>query len=523
MEQITPEQFILSRFEDGREKGTENFSEIQEQCSDSFQLSWHGKWEVLRESLKPASGSLLPCREESRNWDTTQNLYIEGDNLEVLKLLQNKYRGKIRMIYIDPPYNTGKDFLYTDNFQDSRTVYLKKTGLASEKVAESDFKAKADGRYHTAWLNMMLPRLVLSANLLSEDGVIFLSIDDNELDNLKKICGEVFGEDNYVNLITVKTKTSSGASGGGEDKRLKKNTEYILLYAKNKNRMALKQPTVKIRISDYIREHRSAGIGFYYTRILEYQGEKELLSDQDGMKIFVHRNFRFSTVAEKMQQENLTEDEVYSLYFDRIFMVTNAQTSLLRKANQVIPRERMLVSYEYVPKTGRNRGRCTVKYIWNKTLIVWLSDSAEKEKNVVYKRAVLGTLWDDISWGRLDLQGGVPFKNGKKPLKLLERILEMATGRDSVVLDFFSGSSTTAHAVMNQNAVDGGSRKFIMVQLPEPVDEKDEAYREGYRTICDIGKERIRRAGDEIESELQSKSAQPVDTGFRVLKLVKPE
>ena len=177
----------------------------------------------------------------------------------------------------------------------------------------------------------------------------------------------------------------------------------------------------------------------------------------------------------------------------------------------------MLISYEYVPKTGRSKGKRITKYVWNKTLIVWLSDSAVKEKNRVYKRAALGTLWDDISWGRLDLEGEVPFKNGKKPLKLLDRMLSMVTDRDSVVLDFFSGSATTAHAVMNRNAQDRGSRRFIMVQLPEPIDQSDAAYRKGYRTICEIGKERIRKAGDALISEYGASSAG--DTGFRVYRL----
>ncbi len=503
------------------------FCEGEEAESDCFQLSWHGKSSALREAFTPPAHTLSPCTEESRDWDTTQNLYIEGDNLEVLKLLQNEYGGKIKMIYIDPPYNTGKDFVYTDNFQDSRGNYLKKTGRPGSREAAFGTGAKTDGRYHTAWLNMMYPRLVLAERLLTQDGVIFLSIDDNELDNLKKICDEIFGEDNYVNLISVKTKTSSGASGGGEDKRLKKNTEYVLLYAKDKNKMKLKQPVKRIPLSDYIHEHRADGVGFYYTRILEDAGEKRLISELDGIKVYAHESYRFSTVSEKMKQEHLTEEEVYNLYFEKIFMVTNAQTSLLKKVNAKTPEGQMLISYEYIPRSGRSKGRQTVKYVWNKTLVVWLSDSAEKSADGVFKHTVLGTLWDDISWGRLDLQGGVPFKNGKKPLKLLERMLSMATESGSVVLDFFSGSATTAHAVINLNAQDGGNRKFIMVQLPEAIDEKDAAYGAGYRTICDLGRERIRRAGDSVtpkhfageQLRFGSRMEPNIDKGFRVLKL----
>lgn len=493
---------------------------------DAYRFCWHGKVQAARQAQLPPEYALYPCREESVNWDTTQNLYLEGDNLEVLKLLKETRRGKIHTIYIDPPYNTGKDFVYADDYQVSRQTYLKKTGRAGAENRSGG--AETGGRYHTDWLNMMYPRLLLARELLAATGVIFISIDDNELDNLKKICGEIFGEENYVNLITLKTKASSGASGGGEDKRLKKNTEYLLLYAKNRSKMKLRQPSELIPISDYIREHRANGVGFYYTRILEDEGEKELLCEQDGMKIYLHRNYRFSNISEKMRRDHLTEDEAYSRYFSRIFMVTNAQTSLLKKVNRATPASKMLVSYEYTPRSGRNRGVPTVKYVWNKTLVVWLSDSAEKNGEGVFKRAVLGTLWDDISWGRLDLQGGVPFKNGKKPLRLVERMLEMAAERDETVLDFFSGSATTAQAVMNCNARDGGSRRFILVQIPEPIDEQDEAYRAGYRDICEVGRDRIRKAGAAIAGQpdpcspqlaFPEKPVSSVDIGFRVWKL----
>ena len=257
-----------------------------------------------------------------------------------------------------------------------------------------------------------------------------------------------------------------------------------------------------------------------------------MLCNVDGMQIYIHQNYQFSTVLEKMKRERLTEDEVYYKYFNQIFMVTNAQTSLLDKVNQVTPGKGMLISYEYTPKTGRNRGVHTVKYVWNQTLVVWFADSAEKGDKFVYKNEDLGTLWDDISWGRLDLQGEVPFKNGKKPLKLLERIIGMATDRNSTVLDFFSGSATTAHAVMQLNAKDGGSRNFIMVQLPEPTDKMDEAGKAGYKNICEIGKERIRRAGEKLKSgfaeqndeqiresaERRESNHSRLDIGFKVFR-----
>jgi len=490
---------------------------VEEGC-ERYRFTWHGKAQSIRLAQTPGKGTLRPCKDESKDWDTTNNLYIEGDNLEVLKLLQKSYHSKVKVIYIDPPYNTGNDFIYPDDFRDSLGRYLELTGQGDN--GENEDGSESGGRYHTNWLNMMLPRLWLARNLLTDDGVIFISIDDNEIDNLKKLCNEVFGEENYINLISLKTKASSGASGGGEDKRLKKNNEYLFIYAKRKSAMNLRQPIEKVKISELIQQHRENKVGFYYTRILEDTGDKELLCEMDGMHLYAHQNYRFSTVQEKMKLEGLTEDEVYHKYFNRIFMVTNAQTSLLEKVNQVTPKNGMLVSYEYTPKTGRNKGIHTVKYIWNKTLIVWLADSSEKGSRFVYKYENLGTLWSDISWGRLDLQGGVPFKNGKKPLKLLERILNMASDPDSIILDFFSGSATTAHAVMQANAQDGGNRRFIMVQLPEPTYENREGLEVGYRNICEIGKERIRRSGDKIKNDkLAAGNESALDIGFKVLKL----
>ena len=360
---------------------------------------------------------------------------------------------------------------------------------------------ESNGRFHTDWLNMIYPRLKLAKDLLADDGVIFISIDDNECENLKKCCDEIFGSENYINIISLKTKASAGASGGGEDKRLKKNTESVLIYCKNRLLLNMEKPVEYIPISQFVQEHKENKVGFYYTRILEDFGTRTLIETLGDMKVYEHTDFKFSTVSEKMKTEHLTLDEVYAKYYDRIFMVTNAQTSLLTKVNNVTPREKMLVSYEYVPKTGKDKNKLISKYIWNKTLVVWFADSAIKNKDGVFKGESIGTLWDDISWGRLDLQGDVPFKNGKKPLKLLDRMLRMAADEDDIVLDFFSGSATTAEAVMQLNAEDGGHRKFIMVQLPEKTDEKSEAYKAGYKNICEIGKERIRRAGAKINKE----------------------
>jgi adenine-specific DNA-methyltransferase len=494
---------------------------VNENYMERYEFTWPGKKKAILEADTPTTTVLCPFREESKDWDTTENLYIEGDNLDALKLLKEGYAGKVKMIYIDPPYNTRKNGIYKDNFTISQKEYEDRAGAISEEDRHLLRSTDPYGRFHSDWCSMMYPRLALARNLLRDDGVIFISIDDNEVTNLTKICDEVFGADNYINTIALKTKASAGASGGGEDKRLKKNAEFILIYAKNKSGIDMQQPIEKIRISDFIEEHKQNNIGFYYTRILDDIGEKTLIKEIGEMKIFEHKYYKFSTISEKIVTENLSLDQAYSKYFDRIFMVTNAQTSILTKVNDFTPNAQMLISYEYIPKTGKDKNKLTTKFIWNKTLVVWFADSAEKFNNSVFKYENMGTLWDDISWGRLDLQGDVPFKNGKKPLKLLERLLQMQTENDSIILDFFSGSATTAHAVMQLNAEDGGHRKFIMVQLQEPCDEKSEAFKAGYKNICEIGKERIRRAGEKIKEENKDKSGiEKLDTGFRVLKIL---
>ena len=507
--------------------------DIVEGPEERYQFTWPDKRNAIRLANAPTTDTLRPCREESVDFDSTQNLYIEGDNLEVLKLLRENYLGKVKMIYIDPPYNTGNDFVYNDDFAQTTGDYIHNSGQEDEEGNHLVANTESNGRFHTDWLNMIYPRLKVAKDLLSEDGVIFISIDDNEQDNLKKICDEIFGATNYINTIALKTKASAGASGGGEDKRLKKNAEFIHIYTKNRSLIDMEKPVEYKLISEFIQEHKENNVGFYYTRILEDYGSKELICEKDGIKIFEHHDYKFSTVSEKMKTERMTQDEVYSKYFDQIFMVTNAQTSLLEKVNSVTPAAQMLISYEYMPKTGKDKNKIVSKYVWNKTLVVWFADSAQKKNGNVYKAEQIGTLWDDISWGRLDLQGGVPFKNGKKPLKLLERLIQMATDENSIVLDFFSGSATTADAVLQRNDEDGGNRKFIMVQLPEATDEKSEAYKAGYKNICEIGKERIRRAGKKIVEDQEKKrmeeglfagsstgsEAGPLDIGFRVLKL----
>lgn len=418
-------------------------NEIENEINEKkYGLVWEEHSEEVDEMMVDNVPILLEdkSREIAKAGNDSYNFLIEGDNLHSLKLLNKTHHEKIDVIYIDPPYNTGNgDFVYDD------------------KIVGSD-----DGYKHSKWLSFMEKRLSVAKELLSNQGVIYISIDDNESSQLKMLCDLVFGEQNFINLITVKTKTSSGASGGGEDKRLKKNNEYLLIYAKERYNAKINKPLERNKISDYILEHKENGVGFYYTRILEDFGQKELVAERDGLKIYKHSGYSFSTVSEKMKNENLTLDEVYAKYFDRIFMVTNAQTSLLTKVNNSFPDSGQLLSYDYIPTSGKFKGAEISKYVWNKTLVVWLKDSATLEGNFVYKNNQLGTLWSDISYGRLDLQGDVKFKNGKKPVDLVKRVISMSSNKDSIILDFFAGSATTGEAVLEANKDDGGNRRFIV-------------------------------------------------------------
>lgn len=373
------------------------------------------------------------------------NFLIEGDNLAALKLLEKTHKGKIDVIYIDPPYNTGnKDFIYDDCYVDGEDVFK-----------------------HSKWISFMKKRLFLARNLLSDTGTIFISIDDNEQAPLKIICDDIFGEKNFINQISIKSKVSSGASGGGEDKKLKKNIEYLFWYSKNKSVFEFNLPKEKTKLSTYIREHKETGVGFYYTRILKDYGSKELIGtvkagNGDDIKIYKHKDFEFSSVSKLAKEENISEDEIYKKYLNKVFMVTNAQTSILTRVNEYVNKKNELISYEYIPTTGKNKGNIDTKYVWNETLIVWLRDSVLIENDELYKTEILGTLWDSISWGRLDLEGDVTFRSGKKPTSLIMKLLDLSTNKAGTVLDFFAGSGTTGHAVLKNNLLNSETRKFIL-------------------------------------------------------------
>jgi len=430
----------------------------------------------LRLSQTPSLGTLRPCKEESKDWDTTQNLYIEGDNLEVLKLLQKSYYGKVKMIYIDPPYNTGKDFVYKDDFHDSLENYKRITGQVDENGKSISTNTETSGRYHTDWLNMMYPRLRLARNLLADDGVIFISIDDNELDNLKKICNEVFGESNFRNTILTRRRIKSLNSQFADNGLYSMNVgfEYILVYAKSDNFLMkalwMKKGNVPTKGRWDVFWSNADRPTMRYDILGFTPDTGQWRNSKEKADIAIANYQKYIT-----EFENVMTLEEYS----RKTGITN----FIRRIDN---------------GTGKNGG---VQH--------WIapSDTTLRTSN-----------WTDIEVSQIGKEIDLPFNNPKSKQLIMELIKLANCQENDIVLDFFSGSATTAHAVMQLNAEYNSNLKFIMVQLPEITNEDSEAFKAGYKNICEIGKERIRRAGEKIKEE-KGLEAMNLDVGFKVLKL----
>jgi len=446
---------------------------------EKYKFEWKGKAECFRVAGKRSTGTLRPCPEESVNFDTTKNLYIEGDNLEVLKLLQTAYFRKVKMIYIDPPYNTGNDFVYNDDFSDPIAHYKEITSQTTKSNPESM------GRFHTAWLNMMYPRLRLAANLLRDDGVIFISIDDGEVHNLRKLCDEIFGEENFLAQIVWEKRFTRSNNA----RTFASLTDYILVYRKSD-------------AVSYLRAPRTEKSDSTYTN-----------PDNDPRGVWT--SVSYVNPATREQRPNLTYEITNPLTGQKVNHPTNAWKYEYNRHLQHIDEDRL-----YWGKQGENTYPRLKKFL------------SEVEDGVVpvnlWKREEVGTT-DAASKDLATLMGAKVF-DFPKTVDLVKAMVQIAAlEKDSIVLDFFSGSATTSHAVMQLNSEDGGNRRFIMVQLPETTDEKSEAFKANYTTIAEIGKERIRRAGAKVLNEWQEKQTQleigeqseqsPPDIGFKVLKL----
>ena len=469
LKQLFPEVFNEDKIDFG--KLQQVLGEYVEDSNERYNFTWNGKGRALRLSQTPSLGTLRPCKEESKDWDTTQNLYIEGDNLEVLKLLQKSYYGKVRMIYIDPPYNTGKDFVYKDDFHDSLENYKRITGQIDSEGKAISTNTETSGRYHTDWLNMMYPRLRLARNLLKDDGVIFISIDDTELHNLRKTCDEIFGEDNFIACIIWERAYSPV----NLKKHFSENHDFILCYAKSIDNCICNGIKRSDDANDRYKNPDNDPRGPWKSSDLSVgpiiEEKVYEITTPSGRKVYPPNGYCWRLTKERFEE-----------------FVNDNRIWFGEDGNNVPSIKRFL---------SEVKDTITPMTIWKYAEVGHSQDAKQKLK---------------------DLFEGASYFDYPKSIDLIKRMIELYTSNESIILDFFSGSSTTAHAVMQLNAEDGGNRKFIMVQLPEPTDEKSDAYKAGYTNICEIGKERIRRAGEKIKEE-KGLEALNLDVGFKVLKL----
>ena len=468
--------------------------DIVEGAEERYQFTWPDKRNAIRLANAPTTDTLRPCREESVDFDNTQNLYIEGDNLQVLKLLRENYLGKVKMIYIDPPYNTGNDFVYNDDFSQTTGEYMHNSGQEDEEGNRLVANTESNGRFHTDWLNMIYPRLKVAKDLLSEDGVIFISINDYELDNLLKACSEVFGSSNKLACFCWRTDGNFDNQA-----RIKNCHEYILLFAKKETMVNLPEtidPNIPKTSKIFKEEIRNTIIK---------NGVKNPISD-----LLIPKGFPADIEKCHIDKANVIWPQYSESIIIDDFKTQNdvvARTGWASKAQLV---DFINGGYKSVVD---NKGQETI-FVLTKTGAI---ETIKKRENTSHVISVLnnmgGTQKATADMGELG-----NFFDYPKPVSLMKYLSSMYSKDNDLVLDFFSGSATTAHAVMQLNAEDGGKRKFIMVQLPEKTDEKSEAYKAGYKNICEIGKERIRRAGKKIKEE-SPLTTQDLDTGFRVLKL----
>lgn len=477
-----------------------DFEKLQQKLSDviisgreeRYQFTWPDKKKAILLANSPVNAALRPCREESVNFDNTQNLYIEGDNLDVLKCLKETYLHKVKMIYIDPPYNTGNDFVYEDDFAESSAEYLANSGQFDEQGNRLVTNTESNGRFHTDWLNMIYPRLKVARDLLTDDGVIFISIDDNEIENLRKVCDEIFGENNCIAQLVIE----NNPRGRQSDTFFATSHEYLLCFAKNIEFTSINGlPLSDEQKAEY---KYSDEKGLYRLLGLRQRGVASLREDRPEMffPIWVNPDSMELSLETKDGWDMVIPKKSDGREGRWMWGKTKCRTDF----NRLVPR--------YI--SSRNEYDIFVKDYLNK------EDKARTRKHK--------TVWSDKI---LNNQAGTQevkallegdYMSFPKSTNYIKRIVQLGTENDSIILDFFSGSATTAHAVMQLNTEDGGNRKFIMVQLPELTDEKSEAYKAGYKTICEIGKERIRRAGKKIKED-SPLTTQDLDTGFRVLKL----
>ena len=499
---------------------------------EAYEFTWVGKKAAIVEANKPIRKTLRPCPEESVDWDTTENLYIEGDNLEVLKLLQESYLSKIKLIYIDPPYNTGNDFIYRDDYKQSIDEYEDAVGLYDEEGNRLFRNTETNGRFHSDWCSMIYSRLLLARNLLKDDGVIFISIDDNELENLKKICDEVFGAENFVNCIAVKMSEASGVKMNHAKSRYPKLKEYLLFYKKGSFTQFVTIDKYKINEWDKENNIFLEGMTAEIREMLQDLEEKEINDQNDAdLANQLLKKVRMISLSEKIKSLSINDRDLEEWLFDNSYrIIKTAGSSSLAK----LVKSKPAIIGQDIAAAVSNNG-VLFFYITN-----FNTETKQPRLQVIFADSNIYKnpcdFWQDIkTTGAIASEGGVNYNNGKKPLKLLNRIVKMTTSGDDIILDFFAGSASTAHSVLEMNLETKDHRRFIMVQIDENLDESlKKADGNTKKTIeetidfldsinaphvlSELGKERIRRSGNKIK-DAESISSQNIDCGFRVLKL----
>lgn len=510
-ERSTPDQKVY--------KKVVNFELLRQMLSgdvlegdEAYEFTWVGKKAAIVEANKPIRKTLRPCPEESVNWDTTENLYIEGDNLEVLKLLQESYLGKVKMIYIDPPYNTGSDLLYKDDFALSYDEYDESLGAFDEDGNRLFKNAESNGRFHSDWCSMIYPRLMIARNILSEDGVLCISIDDNELENLKKICDEVMGSACFVDCITWNKRVPKN-----DNKGIGNIHEYILVYVKSP------QSTRQfLMMKDGLNDIFELLESLKKKQVPLPEAEKQLkqLYNKKGYDRGITLYNNLDENYEPWGKINVSwpNADTFGPRYDVLHPKTGKPTKVPDRGWRW-NRESFDSKLDYNHVYERYDGSFVCGEIW------FAKDEYTQPSSIKYLKDVNKMLLRSIislkSDGGIEVEklfDGKSYFSYPKPVSLLKLLINSLEENDGIFMDFFSGSATTAHAVMQLNAEDGGNRKFVMVQLPEPCDDKSEAYKSGYINICEIGKERIRRAGKKIKEE-SPLTTQQLDAGFRVFKL----
>lgn len=502
---LFPECVTETRGPDGRPAQAVDFDRLRLLLSpdpetdaggERYEFTWVGKKAAAAEANRPIRKTLRPCPGESKNWDATGNLYIEGDNLDVLKLLQESCLGRVKMIYIDPPYNTGNDFIYRDDFSSSAEEYAGESGEFDGEGNRLFRNTDSNGRFHSDWCSMIYSRLLLARNLLSGDGVIFISIDDNEVHNLRKICDEIFGETNFVGqTVRVSSPTQNIA------KYISIMHDYTLVYCKIKD---ANDGNWKVK-KNYAEEFEKRAGALLKQGLSEEDIASELRALTRYPRFFDFDHYTMCDSKGVFQLVSMGGVEKGNIKTKIVHPITKKNCSM--------------------PQGGWRYNEETLTQLIKNNEIFYGKDENYIPRKKLYLHDYLQQIpkgvnfYDTQSDVRFLKENNLPF-DFPKPMEYISQFMKMINvSKDDIVLDFFSGSATTAHAVMQLNAEDGGKRKFIMVQLPEACDEKSEAFRAGYKNICEIGKERIRRAGAQIEEEAGKRGAEAPDTGFRVLKL----